>query len=197
MAAHLHNPTTLPPVHGDPFPSLTEKYTPKSEPVKHPPFVASDTIDGTHTMIERLVREALRQAFELTPWEKAVVLQIRREDFSEVAEAVAVIAGPVLGKRVFITTVHREDKRQAKRIMIDPRSGTEYLKGTPPWGEAPAPEVESSEPPVATIGTTCPQCGLAADGPGLVLTDMTICTGPDGTLHSRPDDTADAVADAD
>jgi hypothetical protein len=139
-------------------------------PVTHPRFVAPVTaIDGGGTQVEKIVRESLRQAFELTPWHKAVVLQIRREDFQEVAAAVALVAGPTLAKRVYVNTVHRTDKRQEKRVMIDPHSGTEYLKGTPPWGEPPAPEVDLGEPPVATIGAEpqpgddtpvyCPACG--------------------------------------
>lgn len=123
---------------------MTSKHLPA--PVKHPRFIpVGNNQDGA----SRLVREALRQAFELTPWNKAVTLRVYRDEFQEIAEAVAHVAGPELGKRVYINPVHRP---QEKRVMIDPRSGIAYLKGTPPWGEPPAPEIEPSAPPAAMLG---------------------------------------------
>lgn len=124
---------------------MASKHLP--EPVKHPRFIpVGDNQDGA----SRLVREALRQAFERTPWNKAVVLQVYREDFQEIAQAVSDVAGPVLTKRVYIVTVHRSNPQQKRRVMIDPKTGVEYLVGTPPWGEPPAQEEEPV--PVVTLG---------------------------------------------
>lgn len=154
---------------------MTSKHVPP--PVKHPRFIP---VGNRQDQAANLVREALRQAFELTPWEKAVVLNVHRDDFQDFAAAVADIAGPLQSKRVYLNTVHRKDPRQEKRIMIDPHSGTEYLKGPTPWGDPPEPE------------TLCPKCGMDATGPGLAFaSDGTICDGPDEgpdahALHSRP-----------
>lgn len=38
----------------------------------------------------------------------------------------------------------------------------------------------------AVYENTCGQCGCPKDGPGMAFKDGTICIGPNGTTHSRP-----------
>lgn len=40
--------------------------------------------------------------------------------------------------------------------------------------------------PTLSMSPRCPKCLLDSTGPGLAFSDGTICAGPDGTLHSRP-----------
>lgn len=164
MSAHTPPPFP-PPIPGpDPFPNLTKKHAGVTPPVKHPAFLPTEMPDSVQAAwaeenryFIRLVTEALRQAWELTPWNVAVRLLVLRADFQAISNAVAIVAGPTLGKRVYLVPV--PSNPDGKRVMIDPKGATQYLKGTPPWGEEPAADV-GGEPPLAQIGAA-PQPGDA------------------------------------
>jgi hypothetical protein len=109
---------------------------PEPRPVKHPAFVPAEVPEhaNVRAYTRRLITETLRQAWELTPWNQAVVIIVHKYEATEMMDAVALIAGPQLSLRVWVKSGHK--LAGGKRVWIDPRKGKTF-KGIPPWGAAP------------------------------------------------------------
>lgn len=123
-------------------------------PPKHPAFVPNDVdqSDLSHDQryFVRLMRETLSQAYELTPWERGVVILCRKEDLSAIANAVTLVSGAA--SRVFIQSHRKREIPKNKRVMIDPsgyrlQSWDWKHSPHPPWGPKPV----EPEPPAPFV----------------------------------------------
>lgn len=123
---------------------MVSRYAPPpAVPVQHPalptpmPTEQEMAYVRSHDMAP-IIRQALVDAFRDTPWDHAIILRVRREDFQAAAESVNIWCGPKLALRVYVTVGKLPDA--AMRVMRG--KGAKHRSSTYPWGPAPKPSAE-------------------------------------------------------